>query len=269
MSTIRFLILMITMFLIIVVGAYAQTAKETFTIFDATLYQGKPDLSRYGLTPLRIIYAQELWNKGESRDEPNKEKIIEVAKSLQPNSIVCVDIEHWHAVGSPENKQRVIAKYKLVMNLIKKHNPTVKVGYYGMLPVRDYWRAIGERGEEQYNEWVRQNDELRSIADSVDVVFPSLYTLYDDPQKWELYAVNNLKEAKKYNKPIYPFLWPMYHDGNSRLRGQYIPTDFWRRQLETVQTYADGIVIWGGYKEQWSDNALWWVETKKFIKKRH
>jgi hypothetical protein len=33
------------------------------------------------------------------------------------------------------------------------------------------------------------------------------------------------------------------------------------------KTYADGIVIWGGYQQQWDDNAHWWMETKKFLQK--
>ena len=62
------------------------------------------------------------------------------------------------------------------------------------------------------------------------------------------------------------FLWPRYEENKpTDVTGQYMPADFWRLQLETCRQYADGIVIWGGWQEQWDENAPWWVETKKFL----
>lgn len=240
-------------------------AGASFPVFDALLYKNKPDLAQYGLSPLRMVYAQEIWAGAESRDNPNTAKIAEVAGKIVPGSLVCVDIEHWSVTGRTSAVKESIAKYATVMSVMKWNSPTVKAGFYGVLPIRDYWRAIGSKGKKGFDEWRRQNLKIRQLADSVDVVFPSLYTLYADQSGWEEYAIRNLQEARKYGKPVYAFLWPQYHDMNKQLKGQYIPVDFWRLQLETCRKYADGIVIWGGYQQQWDENAPWWVETRKFM----
>ncbi|MDO9084545.1 MAG: hypothetical protein Q7U56_14825, partial [Humidesulfovibrio sp.] len=99
----------------------------------------------------------------------------------------------------------------------------------------------------------------------VDIIFPSLYTFYDDPAGWKKYAIATIQEAKRYGKPVYPFLWYQYHDSNKLLGGKPIPAAIWRMQLETCLKYADGVVIWGGYKELWSEEAAWWQETKTFM----
>lgn len=243
----------------------AQAASAPFPVFDALLYKGKPDLTPAGLSPIRMVYASEIWNNGESRDNPNQAKIIAAAKTFKPNAVVCVDIENWPITGKPADVKNSIGKYAAVASLVKQTSPSVTVGFYGVLPIRDYWRAIGAKGEKKYDEWRRENAKLKPLTASVDVVFPSLYTFNADQQGWVTYAVKNLQEARKYGKPVYAFLWPEYHDSNLLLKGQCIPADFWRLQLETCRKYADGIVIWGGWQEQWDENAPWWVETKKFV----
>jgi hypothetical protein len=91
-----------------------------------------------------------------------------------------------------------------------------------------------------------------------------LYTFYEDRDGWVKYAVAQISEARRYggNKPVYVFLWPQYHEPPNA----YLPTDFWRLELETAKQYADGVVIWGGsLHETWDNSAPWWIETKKFI----
>ena len=41
--------------------------------------------------------------------------------------------------------------------------------------------------------------------------------------------------------------------------------DFWRRQLEVCREHADGLVLWGGFKQLWDEEADWWVATKSFL----
>ena len=95
--------------------------------------------------------------------------------------------------------------------------------------------------------WKDRNKFFASLANHVDVVFPSLYTFYNDQAGWEQYATANIAEARKYNKPVYAFIWPQYHGSNATIGGQHIAGDYWRKQLETVYQYADGVVIWAGW----------------------
>lgn len=254
---------LIVSFAFLVIPCVSFAAGKKFPVFDALLYKNKPDLSQSGLQPLRVVYTGELWSKGASKDQPDVATVASVAKKLDPNVLVCLDIEHW-----PTHKAELvdvnIKKLKTEIAAVRTNNAKVKIGFYGVLPIRDYTRATGERGVKAYQDWQHQNDRLKPLANSIDAVFPSLYTFSNDPKNWEKAAIENIKEAKRYGKPVYVFLWPMFHD-ISPLKGQYIPADFWRLQLETCRKYADGVVIWGGYKMNWDEKAPWWLELKKFM----
>ncbi|MCY2954341.1 MAG: hypothetical protein NTU53_20615 [Planctomycetota bacterium] len=133
--------------------------------------------------------------------------------------------------------------------------------------------------EQQYQAWQQANDFLKPLADKVDVLFPSLYTFYDQTHvnDWVRYAKGNIEEAHRYGKPAYPFLF-MEYDPGTTLIGQQIPEDYWRVQLQTLRTYAEGLVIWGGAHYSlvgdpavsqgvivpWDENAPWWIATKQF-----
>jgi hypothetical protein len=106
---------------------------------------------------------------------------------------------------------------------------------------------------------------MRSLADHCDVILPSLYTFYEDQNGWEINAVDQIREARQYGKPVYVYLWPQFHDSSHRAF-QYIEKEYWRRQLELCRREADGVVIWGGNQQTWDENALWWQETLKFMR---
>ena len=40
------------------------------------------------------------------------------------------------------------------------------------------------------------------------MIFPSLYTVYDDQGHWLRFAEANMVEARRYGKPVIPFIWP-------------------------------------------------------------
>ena len=253
--------------LLLIFAAQTGYARE-FPVFDALLYQSKPDLTKQGLARLKVVYDGELWNKGESHERPNAHKINLVVSKLNPSVLTCLDIEEWPTFGTPEEVDSGIARYNAVVALVREEQPSLKFGYYGIVPHNDYWRATKPREDKGHREWVRENSRLKEIARGVDVIFPSLYPFYPDPKGWEKYAIENLKEARTYGKPVYAFIWPEYHDSNRIYKGQQIPPDFWRLQLETCYKYADGIVIWGGWQKRWDENAAWWIETKKFLQRK-
>jgi hypothetical protein len=237
-----------------------------FYFFDGLNYENEPDLSSYGLVEIKIIYSSALWENGESTESPNIDKVKEVAASIPEYSIVCIDIEHWSLTGvSSTVRDQNIAKYQSVAEAFKSVNSTSQIGFYSMLPVRDYWRALQGEGSAEYEAWQAENDALAPLADYVDIIFPSLYTFYDDVQGWQVYAEENLNEARIYDKPVVAFLWPEYHNSNDDLKGQNIPMAFWTVELEMVEQYADSVVLWGGYGKQWDDDAGWWYATRQFL----
>ena len=226
---------------------------QSFPIFDGTLYQGKPQLP---LKPITIIYSGDLWKGANRENIPDVATIANLAKKAQATGIGVIDVEHWPM------DQTGFGKYESLLQEFKRVGPRVKFGFYGIVPIRNYWGAIQGKGKPGYLEWQKKNAGAEPIGQTSDIIFPSLYTLYDDREGWQKYAIAQIQEVRKYGKPVYVFLWPEYAD----LSGRYIPADFWNMELQTARKYADGIVIWGGENNQkWDDQAPWWKVTLRFI----
>lgn len=247
-------------------AARAVESARGFDARNAMRFIDLPDLSRFGLRPVTVAYTAELWPKKASKSEPDLNFIstttIPKLRRRSPDLVV-VDIEHWDLAGiTPSELERNINRYVAVLDTFRQHLPKTRLGLYSMVPVRDYWTPV--RGKpDDLSAWRRDNQRLQPIADAVDVIFPSLYTFYDDPAGWVTYATANMLEAKRYGRPVYPFLWPQYHSS-----GELIAGDFWRLQLETVFNNADGMVIWTPAKDKprWNPDAAWWRETADFLK---
>lgn len=238
----------------------------TFLVLDSLHLKGKPNLREYGIRPFHIIYASTIWPKGQSRDQPRENAMRALARrAAQTGRLVCIDIEHWPTEPgvSDDVVAESIQKYIQVADWMHHAEPGLRIGFYGVPPVREYWAIMS--GPEQVTQWQEANRRLEPLARHVDVIFPSLYTFYDDPEGWVKFAEANLKEARRYGKKVYAFLWPVYHDSNKELSGQFVPGDYWRLQLETCRQYADGIVLWAHPDQTWDEDAPWWVETKQFL----
>jgi hypothetical protein len=267
-----------------------QPEKKNFPIFDALLYRGKPNLVKsFGLNKIQMVYADSIWPKGTEKMpvEPNETIVRKMARSLSSDYPVCIDIEHWKLTGDEAVVAENIRKYRQIIVWMREENPALKIGYYGILPVPEYWRVLRYKEalkrqstqdsdsekvafvklEAGYKIWQAENTRLQELSKCLDVIFPSLYTFYDNQNSWKEHAIAIIEEARIYKKPVYPFIWPQYHDGNTKLVGKYLPVDFWRCQLETLYKHADGVVIWGGYRCDWQLNFPWWKETIKFLKK--
>lgn len=250
---------------------------KPFVVFDGTLYTEKPDLSAFGIQPITIAYAGKFgpdWQK-QSEHLPDKEAVQRVAREAQERtSLAVIDIEHWSLKGSPKLINDSLKKYMTVLEWFKKSAPSLSVGYYGIPPIRDYWRAIKDHASQDYRSWVSENDAISPLISAVDNFYPSLYTFYPDQDGWKKYAITQIEEARRYGsgKPVYVFLWPQYHDSNRILGGRYLSEDYWQLELETAKQHADGIVIWGGWDlksnrpAKWDENAPWWRVTKDFMK---
>jgi len=248
---------------------------KPFLVFDGTLYSDKPDLSAYGIRPITLAYAGKFgpdWYK-HADWLPDLHAVQAVAREAQQKGhVVVLDIEHWPLKGSPDSVRDSQTKYMTVLEWFRKAAPGLSVGYYGAPPLHEYWRAIKDTSNEERRSWMEENDQVRSLAGAVDILFPSLYTFYPDQAGWMKYAIAQIDEARRYGtgKPVYVFLWPQYHESNRILGGHFLPADYWLLELETAKKYADGIVIWDGWGSdnrpaKWDDSASWWEKTKEFM----
>ena len=255
--------------------AQSLPTSKPFLVFDGTMYRNKPDLSQFGIEPINILYESRIWEKGASRNElPSKARVQQLVQELGATRWLVMDIETWRLHGTDGYVADQVRKYVTVMEWVHEAMPGITAGVFGKTPIEDYDRSTRLPGSWRYRGWQTENNRVTLLAQSVDVLFPSIYTEYPDQQGWVTFATENMKEAKRYSKKSYVFLWPQYSENNRLLAHQYLPADFWKRQLETVWQHADGIVIWGGWDGkrndflEWDDEAPWWKVTKEFMKSR-
>lgn len=242
------------------VDDYTPPPNPSFILWDATLYQGKPDLSQFGIRPLTALYSSSLWNNSDRTNPPDPSNVGTLLQ--QSPGTVFLDIENWPTDGAELASS--VQKYLLTIQSFEKFAPTLKFGYYGVSPVRDYWDAISSPDSSQYKSWQARNDAVEPIAAQANILFPSIYTFYSDQDGWKQYAIAQIKEARRIGpgKPVYVFLWPQYENSTEN----YLPPGFWRMELETAYQYADGAVIWGGNQQTWDNTAPWWQETQAFLR---
>ena len=258
----------------ICMGALSESAAaaECFRIFDATGYKNKPNLERYGIRPASVIYTpQHYWPNRRHMERLPDRAVVEatvrrrVAVDKSPPLLI-IDLEHWPNVGSDAVVAETQRKYIALAQWTKNSAGGSAVGYYGVPPLRDYWRASKNPASSEFRAWQAENDRFQELADVVDVLTPSLYTFYDDVDGWKRYAAANIGEARRLagGKPVYPFIWPQYHDSNRTLGGQQVPASVWFQQLQTLAKLADGVIIWSppGW---WDQSAPWWIATRTFI----
>lgn len=249
-------------------------ASRQFEVFDGTLYRSKPDLSHLGFKPLKIIYVAEFgerWYGGPGRMQLPEEGVVKrvAASAAVTERTVAIDIEHWPLTGTHSTVQESLTKYRQIATWFHEVAPSMQVGFFGIMPMAAYgWSLKGSESAE-YQAWQRINASLIPLAQEVDVVFPHIYTYYPDRAEWVRFATENIKEARRYGKPVHVFLWPQYTEMAGSLAGKVVPADYWELQLETVRKLSDGLVIWGGWgpngPEPWDESAPWWQVTKRFL----
>lgn len=251
---------------------------KSFLFFDQMGYSEKPDLTASGLKPITLIDIHSLWKKNESKDTPNENIVRLMARrASQFGELACIDIEHWPLRDIEHNKiQKNIQKLQRIADLMHETSPELRLGYYSLLPIRDFWIPVKDEPK-NLSKWHEDNKRLVPLSRHVDVIFPSLYTFNQDHDAWIKYATANLNQATIYNKQIYVFLWPQYTSSNPELHGKFIPPDIWRSQLELCFHLADGVVIWSPIRTKdntqtiipkWNTDWPWWIETQEFIRKK-
>jgi hypothetical protein len=284
-------------------GTYASAATRSISVvkplFNAMQYWGQPDLSRSGVTPIYVIYEWMLTGDGgvttlAGRD-PDEQVVRQAARQYVGADtatrpfLVTIDIESWptdirSSTTGGAAEATNLARYARVADLVKQELPNAQVGFYGVMPICDYWTAynygmsLSHAGtgdwwdatfpehQAAYASWQSANDFVRDgLASHVDVVFPSLYQFYDDLPGWEIYAQENIAEARRFGKPVHPFLWNRYHPSDPTLQNALLPATYWREQLDLTTELSDGAVMWGGVGENWDPQAAWWQATQSFL----
>jgi len=243
-----------------------------FVIYNGLNYLGMPDLTRFGIQRIRIV-DRGIWPGAGEQSTPDPHAVREVANTVPSNGTpIVLDFEGFELTGSDAIVDGSIASLMRITSAFRDVLPQRRLGFYGAPPLRDYWRAIkNDRRDPTFRAWQIQNDRLARLIGDVDVLFPSVYTFYNDREGWKKYAIAQICEARRLSrKPVIAFVWPEYHPSRVLVRNRFIDADYFQMQLELLRRYADGVVLWGGYDIQakhprtWDENAAWWVRTKAF-----
>jgi hypothetical protein len=252
-----------------------QNNNKPFSIYNAMQYQSMPDLTTQGLRAINLINETSLFTS-KTDLSPDSEKIenLAIQSTNQQGVPIVFDIEDWSYANS--SLPTTIDWFLDVIGVFKQYN-TSQMGFYGVVPNDAYnWENIEPIGGSNYVKWQQLNTNLSPIADQIDLFFPSFYTDDNDTVSWNEFVTATLGELKKYNinKPVYAFLWPQYHDGTPD-QYQFLDTNVWKYELETLYPLVDGIVIWSsskilpGVSSTWDDSWPWWIVTQEFIDEHH
>lgn len=244
-------------------SAAAPTAgAKRFALFDALLFRAKPNLSAYGLQPITAV--AEIWRPGAAKSEFDPVGLQLLLQELpKGTSTLFVDVESWPLLTDDLTvRDRSVSNFLQTAELTRATLPAVRFGFYGVAPCCVYWPIVREQAA-GLNQWHTANRALLPLADYVDFVLPSLYTFYADQNGWAKFATASIAEARIYGRPVYPFLWNQYFDGNVLLRGMQVAADAWNAELELCLAQADGVVLWGGSEQNWDPSAAWWQSVKR------
>lgn len=241
----------------------------SFRVFNALNYADQPELRARGLYRAHVI-DRGFWRDEAKMDAVDPAKVRAVVDALpKDGGPIVIDIEHFHTQRTAPGAAKSVAMLADTAKIFRSAAGGREVGYYGLVPLGDYWRAIDVPAG-GVRDWQQDSDFARPISDSVTVLFPSLYTFYEDRDGWLKRTRASICEARRIarGKPIYGFLWPEYHESNRKPgKSEWIPADYWRMQLETLHDYADGVVLFGGFAlnpykvRTWDERAPWWRET--------
>ncbi len=153
---------------------------------------------------------------------------------------------------------------------VKRVFPNAKVGYYNM-PRVSYWESDGAGGgvivDDQHRALVdAANVCIRPILDEMTAWFPSMYQFYPSWESgMESRYLNNQAQNLQYVRwntdnvlkirgardvPIYPYVWPRFHNSNAIDGGRLIyRPDFEEYMRAHLSTEVNGRKI---------DGLLWW-----------
>ncbi len=234
---------------------------KPFVVYDGFVFENRPDTSSLGMIRIGGL-------------NPPDETFVNPAGPVDVSAVVTtlqyavggppqfyLDYEMWVGALIPSENEANIPKLQQVADMAHAMVPGTKFGFYDSLPCFDYWGLVTNDATE-IAAWTACNAQMAALVPYVDMIMPSLYTFYDDQAGWDIEASNLLAAAKQYGKPVYAFVMPDFHTGAYT---DPIPAALWQHELEFIYAHADGVVIWGGWGQQWDDTAPWWIATKQFL----
>ncbi|MEM6393683.1 MAG: hypothetical protein AAF797_12990 [Planctomycetota bacterium] len=240
------------------------------TVYTAFLHGNQPNVWPLGIQRVRVAYPSTLWpGQDADRSRPPRQQVVDrIAHARPAHRPLILNIEHW-PTRTKNQARYTVERFRQTIQSFRQANPDLRIGVYSIVPHRAYWPYQRHPKHIERIRLAERNGWLAPLADLLDFVCPSLYAFYNKPDRWEVYARGMLDAAHAYGKPVYPFLWHEFHNGgNPQQRTERLPLPFWERCLNLVADHAQGMILWGGFRQQWDPNADWWFAVEQMLAER-
>ncbi|MHB1098099.1 MAG: hypothetical protein ACYCZR_00965 [Burkholderiales bacterium] len=255
----------------LVVCASSDGAAGSKRVFDGFLHTNRPTTleETHGFWRLNFV-NRTTYNATDWTDDtglpPDAWYATVAATYTNAHNYLLLDIESW-PIDTQANRLATAQKFVTVYQEMKRRRPDLQIGFYAYTPNRDFFRATEITAGK--SDWQAENDDMAALYGAVDFFAPSLYFFYTRSQgggsatnveSAHEYFVENLVELKRcraaygHNQPIYPYVWFRRHDGAVDL-----DLDVWEDMAQTAHLEADGMILWGGFGQTWSDFSHWWI----------
>lgn len=256
-------------------------SEKQFYVYDAlSAYKGKPaDMSSDKFSYLSLLYESYILGDDKEPDWDKIGKRIEQANQQNIHTI-STDIEHWYSTRDPEGVKLGLAE---IFDKFREEIPGCIIGNYGV-PVTDlnilrYASTLkGKTEEEIQARWISDSRRRMPAAEVCDVLFPSLYTMNDDIDRYEedVKITADYIRASFPGKKIVAYLWPQFYNLHSEpidFYQRFMNGEQWSRVLEVCYDNFDGVVLWCHGRDENNVQVSWedprvqeiYEATKKFM----
>ncbi len=215
----------------------ALAATPDFTLFNDTAYTSAS--IGHGAVTANIVpdsTCTPLVTGGAMPTEAQWQSIVE-ADDVATAAPLVLDCESLYLDGSAASAAANLSDLEQLQAWAVAVAPGQVVGWYGM---------IGNTSSAYYG------DYQQLIAQDPDpAFFPSAYTFSTSEDTWVSTLSSDLAEAAAVDTavPVYPYVWPQYHESSSpsSLSLTFIPAAQFSFELATIHDLGlSGAVIWGG-----------------------
>lgn len=257
--------------------------EKPFHIYDRMRYPGKPDLSEWKLSPIKLFYESTLLTDGEI----DHEKLAVAVEETKQSGVLAVstDIESWYDFKNGRTDEDVKSGLNEVFDAFKAEIPNVKIGNYGVpigsLCILRYVTSMVDKSEEEkIARWKRDNNRM-AAGEVCDVLQPSFYAMNPDVEQWEKDLVTTVEYIREFypDKEIVGYIWPQYYDlSYNPYYMQVIDEATFLAMLEAAYKHLDGVILWAhgrshrdfdSPKIEWSDERIQgiWRAIRTFVER--
>jgi hypothetical protein len=207
-------------------------------------------LAEHRTRPLRMVYAQDLFEAGQNRTGPVDAKRLEkVADQMRaaPHIPTVIDIESWPVATAkdPDLAATAMGQYESLAERLHKLAMYAPFGFYN-------WPRCPAPAESGGAWSARAADwGVEELARRCDYAVPVLYTYHADPQIWGERFKIAADAVRRWRKPAIPLLMPAYGSRPTALAYQPLPIDLWRMQVRHCLMTFGAAAVWTGAQFPW------------------